>query len=155
MTNPVPEGFHTLSPHLVVQGAAQAIEFYTKAFGAKEIMRLEMGPVLGYVEMQIGDSRFMVNDEFPEHGKFAPHAQGSGVTLHLYVDDVDRVFAQAVAAGAESLMAPENMFWGDRYGQVKDPFGHCWAIATHVEDVSPEECSRRLQAMMAEHGEGG
>jgi uncharacterized glyoxalase superfamily protein PhnB len=91
----------------------------------------------------------MLNDEFPDHGKLAPPTQGSGVTLHLYVPDVDAAFDRAVKAGATSVMKPENMFWGDRYCQFKDPFGHSWGIATHVEDVSPEECEKRLQGMMA------
>ncbi|MEZ5988756.1 MAG: VOC family protein [Planctomycetota bacterium] len=155
MTQPVPDGFHTLSPHITVKGAAQAIDFYKQAFGAEEISRLDMGPIIGHAELAIGDSRLMLNDEFPQQGKLAPPAQGSGVTLHLYVADADATYASALAAGATSLMAPEDMFWGDRYCQVNDPFGHCWGIATHREDVSQEECTRRLQAMMEQHRAGG
>jgi PhnB protein len=154
MTSPIPDGFHTLSPHITVKDAARAIEFYQGAFGAEVVARLDMGGVIGHAELKVGDSRLMLNDEFPDHGKLAPPAQGSGVTLHLYVGDVDAIYKGAVDAGAESLMAPENMFWGDRYAQVKDPFGHCWGIATHVEDVSPEECQERVRKMMSEQGGG-
>jgi PhnB protein len=150
MAKPIPAGYHTITSHLVVKNAVKAIDFYKKALGAKEIARMEMGPgKIGHAELQIGDSRLMLNDEFPDHGKLAPPAQGSGVTLHLYVPDVDAAFDRAIKAGATSTMKPADMFWGDRYGTFKDPFGHSWGIATHVEDVTPEECQKRLQSMMA------
>jgi PhnB protein len=155
MTDPIPDGYHTLTPHITVKDAAKAIEFYQRAFGAVEVHRMDMGGIIGHAELKVGNSRLMLNDEFPDHGKFAPPAQGSGVTLHLCVEDIDAVYKRAVDAGAQSLIAPENMFWGDRYAQVKDPFGHCWGIATRVEDVSHEEIGRRVQKMMSEQGDGG
>ena len=154
MTNPIPDGYHTLTPHITVKDAAKAIDFYKAAFGTEEIARMDMGGIIGHAEMKVGNSRLMLNDEFPDHGKFAPPTQGSGVTLHLYVEDVDRVFKRAVDAGAEPVMPPDNMFWGDRYAQVKGPFGHAWGVATHVEDVSHEEIGKRVKKMMSEQGGG-
>jgi uncharacterized glyoxalase superfamily protein PhnB len=143
----IPEGFHTITPHLVIRGAAQAIEFYTKAFGATEICR-HPGPngLLMHAEIKIGNSIVFLADEFPAMGCQSPQTLGgSPVTLSLYVEDTDATFNQAVAAGATVRMPPMDMFWGDRYGQVIDPFGHIWAMATHKEDVSPEEMARRAQ----------
>ncbi len=150
----IPQGFHSITPHLVVRGGAAAIEFYKKAFGAAEISR-HPGPggKLMHAMLKIGDSNLMLADEFPEHGCTSPQALGgSPVTISLYVEDVDAVFKQAVAAGAQVRMPPMDMFWGDRYGQVIDPFGHWWSIATHKEDVSPEEMARRAAAAFKPDG---
>ena len=146
----VPEGFHTVTPHLEVRGAAKAIEFYKKAFGATEIFR-NYGPdgkAIMHAQLRIGDSPVLLHDEFQEAGVSSPHAlEGSPVTLHLYVEDADAVFRQAVAAGATVDMPIQDMFWGDRYGQLTDPFGHVWSIGTHKEDVSVEEAKRRMAAL--------
>jgi len=138
---PVPEGFHTVTPHLVCDGAADAIEFYKLAFGATEIMRLP-GPDgrLIHASVKIGDSMVMLVDEMKQWGVLGPNARGGGsVTIHLTVPDVDAWFARAIAAGAQLRMPVTDMFWGDRYGQVVDPFGHMWSIATHIRDMTPEE----------------
>ncbi|WP_424362909.1 VOC family protein [Methylocystis parvus] len=138
---PVPEGMHTLTPHIVCAGAAEAIDFYKKAFGATEFMRMP-GPdgKLMHASLRIGDSMLMLVDEMPQWGALGPRAlKGASVTLHLAVPNVDEVFAQAVAAGASVKMPVADMFWGDRYGLVIDPFGHEWAIATRIRDMTPEE----------------
>jgi uncharacterized glyoxalase superfamily protein PhnB len=143
---PVEQGMHTVTPHLVVAGAADAIEFYKKAFGAEEIMRMP-GPdgKLGHASIRIGDSRIMLADEFPQWESLGPLAlKGSPVTLHLSVPDVDQAFARALAAGAKVRMPLADMFWGDRYGIVEDPFGHRWSLATHIRDVSPEEMAAEM-----------
>ncbi len=143
----IPEGMHTITPHLVCDGAAAAIDFYQKAFGAVEQGRLA-GPngKLMHAMLRIGDSALMLVDQFPEWGSMGPAAlKGTPVTLHLYVDDVDAAFAKAVAAGATVKMAVADMFWGDRYGMVTDPFGHQWSLATHQRDVSPEEMQQAMQ----------
>jgi uncharacterized glyoxalase superfamily protein PhnB len=148
----VPCGYHTLTPHLRVRGAVEAIEFYKNAFGAEEIVRMP-GPndTIMHAEMKIGDSHFMLCDEYPDWGALSPKSlNGTGVTLNLYVEDADAVFERAVAAGATVKMPLQNQFWGDRYGQVVDPFGHEWAIATHVEDVAPEEMEARAAAAMSQ-----
>jgi PhnB protein len=148
---PIPEGYHTLTPYLILRGAAEAIEFYKKAFGATEIMRLP-GPdgKLGHAEIRIGDSPIMLADEHPEMGAKSPASLGGApVSFVLYVKHVDSFVAQAVAAGAKIERPIENKFYGDRMGSVADPFGYQWHIATHVEDVSPEEMGRRAQAEMA------
>jgi PhnB protein len=145
----IPEGMHSLTPHIVVAGAAEAITFYTKAFNAVEQVRLP-GPngKLMHASLKIGDSTLMLVDEMPECGGFGPKSlKGSPVTLHLYVDDVDATVAQAVAAGAKLTMPVEDMFWGDRYGQVEDPFGHRWSVATHTRDVTPEEMQAAMKQM--------
>lgn len=146
---PIPEGYHTITPSLTCKGAAKAIEFYKNAFGAKELHRLE-GPngTIGHAELQIGDSRLMVNDEFPGMAK-APTNGATGEYLVLYVEDCDRVFNSAQAAGAKVEMPLSNQFWGDRYGKLADPFGHHWGIATHVENVSPQDMERRSREYMA------
>ena len=149
--NPVPEGMHTLTPHLVCDNAAKAIEFYKKAFGAEEGGRLpgEDGKIM-HAMMRIGDSAFMLADEFPDWGSLGPNAlKGTPVTLHLYVKDVDAAFARAVDAGAVVKMPLADMFWGDRYGIVTDPCGHHWSLATHVKDVSPEEMQRGMKEQSA------
>src|SRR5262249_12449532 len=138
----VPEGLHTVTPHLVVRGAAQAIEFYKKAFGAKELRRAPGpdGKTLLHAEVQIGDSRTFLNDEYPEMGAISPQGlKGTPVTIHLQVEDVDSLYQQAVSAGAQVVMPLADQFWGDRYGMVTDPFGHQWSIASHVKDMTPEE----------------
>ena len=147
---PIPDGMHTITPHLVCAGAAEAIEFYKKAFNAVELMRLPgPGGKLIHAEVRIGDSVLMLVDEFPEMGAKGPKSmEGSPVTIHLYVKDADAVAAQAVAAGAKVTMPVEEAFWGDRYGQLEDPFGHRWSVATHVRDLSPEE----IQAAMQQSG---
>jgi uncharacterized glyoxalase superfamily protein PhnB len=146
---PVREGFHTITPHLIVKGAAAAIDFYKKAFGAKEHSRSPgPGGKLMHADIQIGDSRIMMADEFPEFGAIAPSGP-SPVTIHVYVPDVDATFKQAVDAGATVAMPVGDMPWGDRYGKLVDPFGHSWSVATHKEDVSIEEVERRMAAGMA------
>ena len=146
----IPDGYHSVTPYLIVKGAARALEFYQKAFGARELMRLP-GPEgkLGHAEVQIGDSRVMLADEHPGMGAVSPQALGgSPVGLCIYVEDVDAVFDRAVAAGAKVVRAVQDQFYGDRSGTVEDPFGHKWTVATHKEDVSPEEMQRRMQAFM-------
>ncbi|MCS6304275.1 MAG: VOC family protein [Nitrospira sp.] len=132
---------HTVTPHLVCAGAAKAIEFYKKAFNAVELGKVP-GPEgkLLHALIRIGDSPVMLVDEFPDHHSLGPKSlKGSPVTIHLYVQDVEAVFNQAVATGATVTMPVADMFWGDRYGLLEDPFGHHWSIATHIRDVSPEE----------------
>ena len=144
--NPVPEEFHTITPHLVVRDVAKAVAFYHQAFNAEELYRnlAPDGKSIIHSELLLGDSRFFVNDEFPDHGSLSPVAlNGSPVTLHLYVQDVDKVWDRAVGAGAEVLMPLENQFWGDRYGILRDPFGHKWSIASRLEDLSPKELNQR------------
>lgn len=151
---PVPHDMHTVTPHLVCDGAADAIEFYKKAFNAVETARMRTpdGKIM-HASVRIGDSTVMLVDEFPDYGSVGPKKlNGSPVTMHVYVPDVDRVFAQAVAAGATVRMPLENQFWGDRYGQVVDPFGHNWSIATHVKDMTPEEMNEAMQSMNPECG---
>jgi PhnB protein len=146
---PIPDGYPRVSPYLIVSGASDAIGFYTKVLGATERMRMA-GPdgKVGHAELQIGDSVIMLADEFPEMGAVGPRTVGgSPVTIGVYVDDVDATFAAAIAAGAKELRAVENQFYGDRSGQFEDPFGHRWNVATHVEDVSPEEMARRAAEM--------
>ena len=149
---PIPDGMHTLTPHLVCAGAAAAIDFYVKAFGAIEQGRLP-GPdgKLMHAMIRIGDSPLMLVDEMPEWGALGPKAlKGSPVTIHLYVENVDAAVARAVDAGAKITMPVADMFWGDRYGKIEDPFGHQWSLATHIRDVSPEE----MQAAMAKQSPG-
>jgi PhnB protein len=146
---PIPEGMHTLSPHIVCTGAAKAIDFYKAAFNAVETGRMP-GPDgrLMHAAVKIGDSTLMLVDEMLEHGAKSPKSLGgSAVTLHLYVDDVDAAFARAVAAGAKVTMPLADQFWGDRYGQLEDPFGHKWSIATHKRDVTPEEMKKAMAQM--------
>jgi uncharacterized glyoxalase superfamily protein PhnB len=146
---PVPEGFHSVTPHLVVRDAAKAIDFYVKAFGAEERYRMPgPGGVVMHAELSLGDSIIMLGEEAPQMGALSPQTiGGSPVTLMIYVNDVDASFARAGQAGCIVQMPPTDMFWGDRYGRLADPFGHQWAIATHKEDVSPEEMAKRMAAM--------
>ncbi|WP_210009179.1 VOC family protein [Aquirhabdus parva] len=151
---PIPEGIHTITPHLVCDGAADAIEFYKKAFNAVEVTRLA-GPdnKLMHAMLRIGDSTIMLNDEFKDWGVLGPKAiGGTAVTIHLYVTDVDSAFAQAVDAGATVKMPVADMFWGDRYGVLIDPFGHSWSIATHKQDLTPEQIIEGMHQMTP--GEG-
>jgi PhnB protein len=150
----VPEGMHTVSPHLVVRGGAQAMEFYKKAFGAKEIRRSPApdGKLL-HGEIQIGDSKVFLNDEFPEMGAKSPQAYGgTPVTIHLQVEDVDQLYNQALAAGAQVAMPLMDQFWGDRYGVVKDPYGHSWSMASHIKDLTFEEIRKAGEEAMAKMG---
>jgi PhnB protein len=153
MTTPsaIPAGYHTLTPYLIARDAARAIDFYIAAFGAKELFRLadKTGKV-GHAELEIGDSRFMLADEFPDFGAFAPPTVGgTPVSLHLYVADVDAAFARALAAGATELRAVADQFYGDRRGVLVDPFGHQWSLATMTREVSPEEMQKIWSEAMA------
>jgi PhnB protein len=150
MAQPIPAGHHTITPHLIVKGASEAIEFYKRAFGAEELSRMPFpGPdgqmKLGHAELQIGNSRLFLADEFPQQGATGPSGS-SPVTIHMYVTDADAVFERAVKAGATAQMPPADMFWGDRYARVVDPFGHHWSIATHLEDLTPEQMQQRMAA---------
>jgi PhnB protein len=143
----VPEGFHRVTPHLTVRDAPAMIEFYKKAFGAVENRRAPGpdGKTIMHAEIQIGDSKVFLNDEFPEMNAFSPlSSNGTPVTLHVYVEDADKQFEQALAAGAEVVMPLDDAFWGDRYGMVKDPSGHQWSIGTHKEDLTPEQIEQRM-----------
>ena len=144
----IPDGMHSLTPHLVFRDAAAAIDFYGRAFGAIELFRLPMpNGRLMHACVRIGDSQLFLVDEMPEHGALGPQAlKGSPVTIHLQVEDADAVFARAVQAGATVGMPLADMFWGDRYGQVVDPFGHRWSVATHMREVSREEMVAAMQA---------
>jgi PhnB protein len=148
--SPVPKGYAVLTPHLTIKGAAEAIDYYKRAFGAKERMRMAApGGMVGHAELMIGDCVFMLADEFPGCASPSPATlNGTSASLYLYVKDVDAAFAKAVEAGATSLMPPTDMFYGDRIGSLKDPFGHLWSLATHVEDVSPKEMAKRSKAFM-------
>jgi PhnB protein len=153
MPHPIPKGHHTITPHLIIKGASDAIEFYKCAFGAEQLSLMPFpGPdgttKVGHAELQIGDSRLFLADEFPDHGGFGPDAH-SPVTIHLYVTDADASFTRAVDAGAKVVMPLADMFWGDRYGTLVDPFGHHWSIAEHKEDPTPEQLQTRMAAAMA------
>ena len=148
----VPEGHHTLTPHLIVKGADEAIEFYKKVFGAEEITRLPGpdGKSIMHAALQIGDSRLFLVEEFPQMGSGGPLSiGGTPVAIHVYVEDADAVFNRALASGAQVRMPLENAFWGDRYGQFTDPFGHRWSVATRKEELTPEEIGKRAQAAFA------
>lgn len=148
MTKPIPEGYHSLTPYLICKDAAKALEFYKKALGAKEKFRMEgPGGKIGHAEMQIGDSVIMMADEHLEMNAKSPKAYGgSPVSFMLYVEDVDFVSKQAVSAGMKTLRPIENQFYGDRNGTFEDPFGHVWTIGTHIEDMTPEEATKRAEA---------
>ncbi len=150
----IPEGYHSVTPYLAVDDAAGAIAFYKKAFGATEVMRMPApGGKVGHAEIEIGGSRIMLADEHPDMTFRGPKAiGGSPVSLHLYVEDVDAVARQAVAAGAKELRPVKDQFYGDRTGTVEDPYGHVWHIATHKEDLSPDELKRRAQQAMQQQG---
>ena len=151
MVKPIPDGYHTVTPYLYIKGAASALEFYKKAFGATEMFRMDWNGRVGHAEMKIGNSMIMMADEFPEMGVRGPQTLGgSAVGLCLYVEDVDALFARAVAAGATVVRPLKDQFYGDRSGTVSDPFGHVWTIATHKEDVAPEEMEARSKQAMSE-----
>jgi PhnB protein len=154
MTKPIPDGYRTVSPSLAVDDAARAIDYYTKAFGAKEVVRMDApGGKVAHAELEIGDSRIMLSDPFPQ-ASIQPPKQLGGATagVFMYVEDVDAVVKRAVDAGATVTMEVADQFWGDRFGSITDPFGHVWWIATHVEDVPEEEMAHRTQAAMADMG---
>ena len=141
-----PAGYHSVTPYLCIRGAAKALDFYARAFGAKEKFRLPMGERIGHAEILIGDSHVMLADEMDDH-KSPQSYGGTPVSLMIYTDDVDAMFKRAIAAGATQKRPVEDQFYGDRTGVLVDPFGHVWSIATHVEDVSEEEIARRMAAM--------
>lgn len=145
MVKPIPDGYHSITPYLIVDDAKAAIDFYTRAFGAREKFRLPMGDRIGHAEIQIGDSVIMLADEFPDMDHLGPKSRG-GTTVSLlhYVEDVDSAFRQALDSGAKETRPLENQFWGDRMGTLTDPFGHMWSLATMVEEVPPEEMQRRM-----------
>jgi PhnB protein len=142
----IPEGYHSVTPYLIVKGAAKALDFYAHAFGAKEKFRLPMGDIIGHAEIVIGDSHVMLADVMDDH-KDPRKLGGTPVSLMIYTSDADAMFKRAIAAGAKQVRPVENQFYGDRTGVLEDPFGHVWSIATHVEDVSDEEIRRRMAAM--------
>jgi PhnB protein len=143
---PIPEGYHSITPYLIVDGAAEAIRFYERAFGATEQFRLPMGDKLGHAEIRIGDSHIMLADEFPDFGRLGPKSRGGPTSsLLIYTEDVDSAFAQAIEAGCTAEQEPEDQFWGDRMGSLIDPFGHRWSIATHKGEVAPDELQRRME----------
>lgn len=147
---PIPEGYRSVTPHLVCEGAADAIAFYQKAFGAVEVSRMP-GPdgKIMHADIRIGDSQLMLCDDFPDYGSRGPRALGgTAVVIHLYVEDADAVWARALEAGARPTMPLSDMFWGDRYGQVVDPFGHRWSIATHKQNLTPDQIMESMKAMM-------
>lgn len=151
MAHPIPAGQNAITPHLVIKGASEAIEFYKRAFGAEELSRMPFpnpdGTMkIGHAELRIGDSKLFLADEFPDYGSVGPDGGASPVTIHLYVTDADATFARAVEAGATVSMPLDNMFWGDRYGKLVDPFGHNWAIAEHLEDLTPEQMMEKMAA---------
>jgi PhnB protein len=153
----IPAGYLVATPALCVRGAGQAIEFYKKAFGAVEVCRFPGpgGQGVMHAEIKIGDSPIMLGDEFPGCGSHSPASLGGTTgSIMLYFDDVDTAFQKAVAAGATPVMPPANMFWGDRYAKVTDPFGHAWSLGTHIEDLSHEEMARRGQEFMAQMAQG-
>ncbi len=152
---PVPEGYHTLTPSLTVRDAARALEFYKQAFGAEVRGGVAKGPdgKVMHAELKIGDSIIMLADEYPEFGALSPESTGgTGMSLHIYVDGVDAAFDRAVKAGAQVEMPVSDQFWGDRYGKLKDPFGHKWSIATHIKDMSADEMKSSMDEAMQKMG---
>ena len=147
MVKPIPDGYHSVTPYLIVDDAKAAIDFYTRALGAKEKFRLPMGDRIGHAEILIGDSHVMLADEFPDMGHLGPKARGgTTVSLMVYVEDVDSAFKRAIDAGGKQERPVENQFWGDRMGTLSDPFGHKWTLATTVEDVPDSELQDRMKA---------
>lgn len=146
-SNPIPPGFPTLTPQLIIKDAAKAIDFYKKAFGAEEMMRMPMpdGRIM-HACLKFGDSTLFLCDEFPEHdcGVSPQTLKNAHATMHVFVEDVDKAYQRAVDAGAQAVMPPQDMFWGDRYGRLVDPFGQPWSLATHKEDLTPEEMKKRM-----------
>jgi PhnB protein len=143
----IPEGYHSVTPYMTVDGAAEAIRWYGEAFGATEALRLPMGDKIGHAEIRIGDSFVMLSDEWPDMGMLGPKSRGgTTMSLMIYVEDADAVFARAIAAGATEERAVQDQFYGDRSGTLIDPFGHRWTVSTHVEDVPEDEIQRRMAA---------
>lgn len=144
--SPIPEGYHSVTPYLVIDGAEESIRFYERAFGAVEVLRMPMGERIAHAEVRIGDSHVMISDEWPDQGFLGPKARGGPTSsLMIYLEDVDAAFARALEAGGTEERPPEDQFWGDRMGTLLDPFGHRWTLATHKEDVSQEEMRRRMR----------
>jgi PhnB protein len=156
-TNPIPEGYHTLTPYLAVGDATEAIEYYKKAFGATEHVRMDMPDgKIAHAELKIGDSLVMLSDPFPQATTKSPkELGGTSASVFMYVEDVDSTVKQAVDAGANVSMEVADQFWGDRFGSIIDPFGHQWSIATHIEDLSPEEIAERGREAMAAMADSG
>ena len=143
----IPDGYHSVTPYLIVDGAAEAIRWYGEALGATEVLRLPMGDKIAHAEIRIGDSHVMLSDEWPDHGKLGPKARGGATSsLMIYLEDADAAFDRAVAAGASVERPVEDQFYGDRSGTITDPFGHSWTLSTHVEDVPEDEMQRRMAA---------
>lgn len=157
MAQPVPAGFRTVTPHMVIQGCRDALAFYGEAFGAEVLEAVDApGGALMYAKIRVGDSVIMMNDEYPDHGILGPESgKAPSVQLHLYVDDVDAWFARATAAGCTELAPPADMFWGDRFAKVADPYGHHWGIATHIRDMTDDEVREAALAWFAAMGEQG
>jgi len=157
MTKPIPDGYHSVTPYLIIKGAADAIEFYKKAFGASELFRFPAPDgKIGHAEIKIGDSPIMLADEVPEMGYKSPKSLGgSPVSIMIYVEDVDTIFEQAIAAGGKVQKPVKDQFYGDRLGTLEDPFGHVWHVSTHKEDVSVEEMERRMKAHSTAASGGG
>lgn len=150
---PIPDGYHSVTPYLIVDGAADAIEYYKKAFGATELFRMDHEGKVGHAELKIGDSPIMLADEYPQMGYRSPKALGgTPVSIMIYVEDVDTVYQRAIDSGGKEVKPLQDQFYGDRSGTLTDPFGHVWTVATHKEDVSMEEMNRR---MASAHGAGG
>ena len=149
---PIPAGYHSVTPYLIIKGAADAIEFYKKAFGATELFRMEHKGKVGHAEIKIGDSPIMLADEQPAMGYVSPKTLGgTPVSLMIYVEEVDKIYKQAIKSGGEEVKALQDQFYGDRSGTLKDPFGHVWTVATHKEDVTPEEMDKRIAAAASAH----
>jgi len=148
---PIPQGFRSVTPYLTLSDAARALDFYKRAFGAQEVMRMDgPGGKIGHAEIKIGDSMIMLADEMPGSASRSPQSLGGSTAgVFLYVENVDTIFNQAVSGGAQVVSPLEDMFWGDRFGTLKDPFGHIWSVATHKEDVAPAEMSKRMQEFAA------
>lgn len=152
---PVPQGYHTATPYLTIKNAARALDFYKKAFGAQEVARMDApdGKV-AHAEIKVGDSMIMIAEEMPGSGNRSPESLGgTTASIFLYVDNADAIFDRAVSAGAQVETALADMFWGDRYGRLKDPFGHSWSVATHKEDVAPAEMEKRMQEAMSKQAQ--
>lgn len=147
---PIPDGYHSVTPYLIVKGGAEAIDYYKKAFGAVELFRMDHGGKIGHAEIKIGDSPIMLADEYPEMKYVSPKTLGgTPVSIMIYVEDVDTVYKQAIAAGGTEVKAVQDQFYGDRSGTLTDPFGHVWTVATHKEDVTEEEMAKRMKSHTA------
>ncbi len=150
MVKPIPDGYHSVTPYLIVDDAKGALDFYRRAFGAEEKFRMPMGDRIGHAEIKIGDSHVMLADEFPDMGHLGPKSRGGPTaSLMVYVPDVDAAFRKAIEAGAKQQRPVEDQFWGDRMGTLTDPFGHQWTLATHIKEVPPEEMQQRMEEFAA------